>query len=358
MAEPMDARAFIDLLPLPAMLVDQERFISGANGPATRLLAGPPQERAADASGRTGLTGRHYLSVLRQPAIVERIEACLEQGRRGTARFTRQLAGERQEFRLSMAPLGETGAALLIFEDITPFAEARRMRSEFVANVSHELRTPLTALQGFIETLQGPARDDPAARARFLEIMAREAGRMDRLIEDLLSLSRVEDRESQRPRGRVELCALIGEQIAALEPAAAARAVRIRTEGLAEPLEIPGDGDQLRQVFANLLDNAIKYGAEGGEVCLRLHRRDYITALRGPGVEIDITDQGEGIPAHQIGRLTERFYRIDKHRSRDMGGTGLGLAIVKHILNRHRGRLRIASEPGRGSTFSVLLPLG
>lgn len=343
----MDAEYLIGLLPLPAMVIGQERFIGGMNPPAARLLG-------------EGLAGRHYMAVLRQPAIVERIEACLKRGEAGSAQFSRRLAGQVQEFRLTIAPLEQAAqrAALLMFEDITPFEEARRMRSEFVANVSHELRTPLTALQGFIETLQGPARDDPRARARFLEIMAREAERMNRLIEDLLSLSRVEDRENQRPRESVELCGLIREQVAALEPAAARRAVRIRSEGLGQALELPGDGDQLRQVFANLLDNAIKYGAEGGEVRLRLRRRQHVAALRGPGVQIDISDQGEGIPAHQIGRLTERFYRIDTHRSRDMGGTGLGLAIVKHILNRHRGRLRIASEPGKGSTFTVFLPLG
>ncbi len=339
----MHAESFVTLLPMPAMVIGEDRFIGALNQAATRLLG-------------AGLAGRHYMTVLRQPGIIEKVEASLEQGQRGSARFSRKVAGQAQEFRLAIAPLPDSSAVLLVFEDVTPFEEARRMRSDFVANVSHELRTPLTALQGFIETLAGPARDDPEARARFLEIMGREAERMDRLITDLLSLSRVEDREGQRPRERVELCGLIREQVAALEPAAARRGVTMTCEGLEAPVALPGDADQLRQVFANLLENAIKYGREGGEVRLRLKQKEHIAALRGPGLQVDISDQGEGIAAHQIGRLTERFYRIDTHRSRNMGGTGLGLAIVKHILNRHRGRLRIASMPGKGSTFTVLLP--
>ena len=341
----MNAESFVTLLPMPAMVIDEARFISALNQAGARLLG-------------AGLDGRHYMTVLRQPGTIEKIESCLDKGGKETAPFSRQVAGQAQEFRLAIAPLPDSGAVLVVFEDVTPFEEARRMRSDFVANVSHELRTPLTALQGFIETLAGPARDDPEARARFLEIMGREAERMNRLIEDLLSLSRVEDREGQRPREQLELCGLIREQVAALEPAAAKRGVTVTCEGLEVPVELPGDADQLRQVFANLLENAIKYGREGGEVRLRLKQKKTIAALRGPGLQVDISDQGEGIAAHQIGRLTERFYRIDTHRSRNMGGTGLGLAIVKHILNRHRGRLRIASMPGKGSTFTVLLPAG
>jgi len=341
----MTAESFVDLLPMPAMVIDDERVITSLNAAAGALLG-------------DDLAGRHYMTVLRQPSIIEQIEASLDNREKARLRFARQADGRQQVFRISTAPTPDAGAVLVVFEDVTPFEEARRMRSDFVANVSHELRTPLTALQGFIETLAGPARDDPKARARFLTIMEREAERMNRLIEDLLSLSRVESSESRRPRSQVDLSAVIREQVAALEPQAKQRNVQVLCEGLEAQQMLMGDADQLRQVFANLLENAIKYGAQGGEVVLRLTRQAHIALLRGPGIKVAISDKGEGIPAHQIGRLTERFYRIDAHRSRNMGGTGLGLAIVKHILNRHRGRLRITSKPGHGSTFTVLLSLG
>lgn len=343
----MTVEKFVQLLPMPAMVIGKDRIIRALNQGAQDLFG-------------SDQAGRHYMTALRHPDIIEQVETCLDKGCEvgiGKLRYRRQDRGQNQVFRISSAPIDAGAAVLLVFEDITPFEEARRMRSDFVANVSHELRTPLTALQGFIETLAGPARDDAQARARFLEIMGREAERMNRLIGDLLSLSRLEDDEGRRADGEVDLARLIREQIAALEPGAAKRGVRLRHEGLEVSLIVPGDGDQLRQVFANLLENAMKYGREGGEVMVRATRHDMVAALRGPGVEVAVSDQGEGIAAHHIGRLTERFYRIDSHRSRDMGGTGLGLAIVKHILNRHRARLRIASTPGRGSTFTVLLPL-
>ncbi len=342
----MTVEKFVDLLPMPAMVIGANRAISGLNQAARELL-------------EAATIGRHYMTVLRQPDVIEQIENCLARNCGAGAdklRYSREVGGRSQVFRISTAPVEESGAVLLVFEDITSFEEARRMRSDFVANVSHELRTPLTALQGFIETLQGPAREDAPARARFLAIMEREAERMNRLIGDLLSLSRLEEDEGQRPRGEVDLAGLICEQIAALEPRAQKRGVHMRLEGLERRLIVPGDADQLRQVFANLLENAIKYGREGGEVLVRVRRHEQVAALRGPGVEVAVIDQGEGIEAHHIGRLTERFYRIDSHRSRNMGGTGLGLAIVKHILKRHRARLRITSTPGEGSTFTVLLP--
>ncbi len=341
----MEADQIVALLPIPALAISGARRVLALN---------PEGEALLGAGGR----GRHYMTMLRQPDLVERIEAALAGGGAGQGRFTRREAGRAQDFKVAIRPLPAGGGVLVAFEDVTPFEEARRMRSDFVANVSHELRTPLTALKGFIETLRGPARDDPQARARFLEIMATEAERMDRLIEDLLSLSRVESRERQRPTERVELCGLIRDQAAALGPQAQKRDVRLVLEGCEGRALVPGDADQLRQVFANLIENAIKYGAEGGEVRLVLSPIAHEPALRGAGVMVRVIDRGEGIPEHHIGRLTERFYRVDTHRSRDMGGTGLGLAIVKHILNRHRGRLRIASTPGQGSTFTVLLPAG
>jgi two-component system phosphate regulon sensor histidine kinase PhoR len=227
-----------------------------------------------------------------------------------------------------------------------------RMRADFVANVSHELRTPLASLIGFIDTLRGPAANDPPAQQRFLGIMGEQAARMNRLIDDLLSLSRIELIEHQAPSDTVELCELVTRLVAGFEPRLRERSVKL---DLRVPDELPaviGDADQLTQVLQNLLDNAVKYGREGGTV-----RLDVATAPPGrPGVVVTVADQGAGIPREHLPRLTERFYRVDTGRSRAAGGTGLGLAIVKHIVNRHRGQLAIESEEGTGTTVTVWLP--
>jgi two-component system phosphate regulon sensor histidine kinase PhoR len=230
---------------------------------------------------------------------------------------------------------------------------ATNIRRDFVANVSHELRTPLTALIGFIETLKGPARDDAAARMRFLTIMEREAGRMNRLVRDLLHLSRVEAEERIRPREKIDVVGIVNMAVATLRPLAQASEVVIEV-AVAEPCELPGDPDQLTQVFNNLIENAIKYGGAGKTVHIRFSTEG---SLRGPVLRVDVVDQGEGIDQVHLPRLTERFYRVDSHRSREQGGTGLGLAIVKHIVSRHRGWFKVDSVVGQGSTFSVLLPL-
>jgi two-component system phosphate regulon sensor histidine kinase PhoR len=234
--------------------------------------------------------------------------------------------------------------------------EAFQMRRDFVANVSHELRTPLTALMGFIETLLGAARDDAEARERFLAIMAREAGRMNRLVGDLLSLGRVEAEERVRPTSPVDLTGLVRSVIHSLAPLAEAERTEIETVFPATTIVVPGDSDQLAQVVSNLLENAIKYSRPDTTVKVSLAEDSNHPMLRQDAIVFTVEDQGEGIEATHIPRLTERFYRIDTHRSREMGGTGLGLAIVKHIVNRHRGRLRITSEHGKGSRFSVILP--
>ncbi|MAN98569.1 MAG: two-component sensor histidine kinase, partial [Roseovarius sp.] len=241
------------------------------------------------------------------------------------------------------------------FEDLTEREHAAQMRRDFVANVSHELRTPLTALMGFIETLQGPARHDQAAIDRFLGIMQSEAARMERLVRDLLSLSRVESEERVRPRDEVNLSQVIGSVLHALRPLARDRACDISFEA-PEGMVVRGNDDQLQQVFTNLVENAIKYGGKGNRITITLERTPRDATLRAPAIVARVRDQGPGIDPLHIPRLTERFYRVDTHRSREMGGTGLGLAIVKHIVNRHRGRLRISSAPGEGSEFSVILP--
>ena len=341
-----DAQALLKALPFPAVLIAPTERIEAANAPATALF------------GHDG-TGRHYITVLRQPATLDVIEATLRDGHPRESRYLGAEGGRDTTWRASVREVPEPGrrSVLVTFEDMTAVEEAGQIRRDFVANVSHELRTPLTALLGFTETLRGPARDDPAARDRFLAILAREASRMARLVDDLLSLSRVEAEERRRPMGRVDLRALTISVAATIEPLAERSGTELRIDVPDGAVEVPGDPGQLRQVLTNLVENAIKYGGRGGPVEVTLSQPADEPALRRRGVRLSITDHGSGIAAQHIPRLTERFYRVDAHRSREVGGTGLGLAIVKHIVNRHRGRLRIESELGKGSRFTVVLPV-
>lgn len=337
------SQELISAMPIPAILVDVEGQIAATNQGAHGLFG-------------ARLLGRHYITVLRQPNLLDAVERAIQK-REETA--TQYLATEaRRDITLlaTCVPMKD-GRILISFEDRTLMEEAFQMRREFVANVSHELRTPLTALMGFIETLSGAARDDAEARDRFLAIMQREASRMNRLVADLLSLSKVEAEERVRPSGQVDLGKLLRTVIHSLEPLIEEKQTRLETKFPETMVEIPGDADQLAQVMTNLIENAVKYAPSGTRVRLTLHQVDAHPMLRADAVVLTVEDSGEGIDAVHIPRLTERFYRIDSHRSREMGGTGLGLAIVKHIVNRHRGRLRIESEKGKGSTFSVILPL-
>lgn len=301
-----------------------------------------------------GIIGRHHVLMLRQPVVLKAISASLADREPRSARLVVPRAGREDIYSVSVAGLTQ-GGVLCTFQDESARELAVQMRRDFVANVSHELRTPLTALIGFIETLRGPARDDATARDRFLQIMEREAGRMNRLVRDLLHLSRVESEEKVRPRTQTDLGQVIGLTLATLRPMIAEAEVEIVMDGPwpATGPSLPGDPDQLMQVFTNLIENAVKYGGRGKKVVLRLSQEE---GGQTSGFRIDVVDQGDGIAAVHIPRLTERFYRADAHRSRDQGGTGLGLAIVKHIVNRHRGTLRITSTLGEGSTFSVFLP--
>ncbi|UWQ06357.1 two-component sensor histidine kinase [Aliiroseovarius crassostreae] len=300
--------------------------------------------------------GRLYAAVLRQPVLLARIENALTGDLASPVRYLTNEATRDVIYETHVTP-GLHGSVVLSFLDITHKEEAGQMRADFVANVSHELRTPLTALSGFIETLRGPAREDAEARLRFLDIMEQEAGRMNRLVGDLLSLSRVEDMERVRPTDPQSIREILAAAVSMLRPQIDEQDV---TLNLSLPQDIddkvPGDRDQLLQVFTNLIENAVKYGRKGGIVEIFLETRMDQPGMKGPVLSVTVADQGEGIAAHHIGRLTERFYRVDGHRSREMGGTGLGLAIVKHILNRHRGRLRIESDVGKGSRFIVTLP--
>jgi two-component system phosphate regulon sensor histidine kinase PhoR len=244
---------------------------------------------------------------------------------------------------------------LMTFHDLTPLRRVEEMRADFVANASHELRTPLAALSGFIETLQGSAREDAKARERFLAIMQEQARRMARLIDDLLSLSRIELNAHRRPDALVDLAPIVRQVVDGLETLARDRGVTVHVEA-ARAMTVPGDRDELVRVFENLVENALKYGAPGKRVDVTLTPHE--SAEGEPEAQVAIRDYGPGIAPEHLPRLTERFYRVDVTESRAQGGTGLGLALVKHILNRHRGRLSIESKLGAGATFTVQLPTG
>jgi two-component system phosphate regulon sensor histidine kinase PhoR len=334
-ALPPMTRVLLDQLPSPVMLLDDEEKVLFVNH-AMRDVLGP------------GLDRKRASQVLRNPEVLSAIAGA----RRGAATnvpFSLPVPVERHyqvyAARISVSP----SVTALLLHDLTLVKRSEQMRADFIANASHELRTPLAALSGFIETLRGHARDDAAAREQFLEIMGVEAQRMRRLIDDLLSLSRIEMNEHVKPQGWVELESVVCQALAALKPLAAQDGITVTVEAQAGLPPVTGEADELVQLFQNLIHNAIKYGREGGQVRVTLGQTDgqIFAAVR---------DDGEGIAANVIPRLTERFYRVDVKRSRERGGTGLGLAIVKHIVNRHQGRLAIESRLGEGSTFTVFLP--
>lgn len=341
-------KELVEAISIPAFLVDAEARVSATNAGARQMLG-------------NRLEGRHYITALRQPPLLEAIEKAMGQGESARARFLSSDAGGDVTYLAVVTPLAQAApgnrAVLVCFEDHSAREEAGQMRRDFVANVSHELRTPLTAVLGFIETLRGAAKDDPAARERFLDIMETEASRMNRLVSDLLSLSRVEANERVRPTTPVALAPIVQSVLSTLDGLIKERGMTVQTLGLEKDIRVPGDADQLSQVVTNLAENAIKYSGRDRRVTLSLSQVPTHPLLRGPGAVLTVEDEGEGIDPLHIPRLTERFYRIDSHRSRELGGTGLGLAIVKHIVNRHRGRLQIDSTPGKGSVFTVILPL-
>jgi two-component system, OmpR family, phosphate regulon sensor histidine kinase PhoR len=347
------ARSVLETLPEPMLLLDADRRVVGSNKAAEALLG-------------EHLIERDLAGALRHPAVLPAVDAVLRGEGQRTAEFDITSPVERH-LSARIAPLAprrsERAAAVLLLNDLTAMKRSEQLRADFVANASHELRTPLASLVGFIETLRGPARDDRAASERFLGIMAEQASRMQRLVDDLLSLSRIEMNEHRPPTAATDLGAVVSSVAAALEPRAEARGMRIDLNLPAdEPLSVPGDGDELTQVFQNLIDNAIKYGTPGTTIEVEArHSARLLPGARGgrerASISLAVRDHGAGIAREHLPRLTERFYRVDPARSRELGGTGLGLAIVKHILNHHRGQLEIESEPGRGSVFTVHLPI-
>jgi two-component system, OmpR family, phosphate regulon sensor histidine kinase PhoR len=331
--------------------------------PDPLIVLGPDRAvRRANASARAAF-GVEMAAVLRHPdlrAAIDRALAAGEAGRPQVAEVSVPVPVPREVHATVAAldsPLAGGPGVLVVLSDRTRERAVERTRADFVANASHELRTPLASLMGFIDTLRGPAADDPPAQARFLEIMAEQAARMNRLIDDLLSLSRIELIEHQLPDDQVDMVELTERMLASFEIRLRQRRTKLDFVSDRELAPVTGDPDQLEQVLQNLLDNGLKYGRESG--LLRVSLSQVPPGGRWParnGVVLSVTDDGPGIPQQHLPRLTERFYRVDTGRSRAIGGTGLGLAIVKHVVNRHRGQLLIESEEGQGATFSVWLP--
>ena len=339
-------------LPDPVILLGEDRRVTQLNQAARQTF------------GRD-IVGRNLSVALRVPEVLEAADAVLTGTPMLEIEFTQPVPVERTYLArlvcLDMAALDGT-RVLMTLHDITSMRRVEQMRADFVANASHELRTPLSTLLGFIETLRGPAHDDAEARDRFLAIMQDQASRMARLVQDLLSLSRIELNEHSLPQTHVELSKLLARAVEALHPIAANRRMILDTQIDPELGDVLGQEDELIQVVQNLLDNALKYGREGTTVTVKAKQALRLPSsashlILGETAVISVADQSEGIAREHLPRLTERFYRIDTARSRSLGGTGLGLAIVKHIVNRHRGVLTIESTLGEGSLFSVYLPL-
>jgi two-component system phosphate regulon sensor histidine kinase PhoR len=336
-------RHVLERLPTPLVMIDRQGAVTFANPPARALF-----ERLA--------TGAHYSQTFRHPDLLSAIAEAMETGAHREFDFTRRGDATRHlRAHVHGAP-AEPGddrpRVICLFEDRTRDRQAEQLRTDFIANASHELRTPLASIKGFIETLRGPARDDAAAREEFLGVMAGQADRMQRLVDDLLSLSSIEMNQHQPPETPVRLAEIVTEVAKSLAPVAEARGAEIVVEAPPDALVL-GDRDQLSQALGNLVENALKYGRKGAPVRIA-------GAAANPSfpsmVGVAVIDQGEGVAREHIPRLTERFYRVSPKRSRDLGGTGLGLAIVKHIAARHRGELEIRSEPGVGSRFTLWLP--
>ena len=354
--------AIVERLPDPLLVLSPDRVPLRANAAARALFGsgGNPAKGGTAGPPRDG----DVAALLRHPTLAAAVDKALADGRPQTADLVlpvpvmRDIAAQI----IPMEPaLADGGRIVIMLSDRSRERALERMRADFVANASHELRTPLASLIGFIETLRGPAEDDAVARKRFLGIMAEQSERMQRLIDDLLGLSRIELTEHQPPTGTADVAAIARAEAEALEPLFRGRRATLAL-ALEDATAGPADGEQVAQVIRNLLENAVRHGREGGEVRLAVGRCEggpHLPNLRlpnRPGVLLSVTDDGPGIPPEHIPRLTERFYRVDRGRSRSAGGTGLGLAIVKHIVNRHRGHLLIESEPGSGATFRVWLP--
>lgn len=333
--------AFLNGLPIAAAVISTDQRLAVANALFSKAMG-------AD------LLGRHFITAFRQPDVIEAIEQVFADGAPLMVPFQAGAHGIATSYDMHITAVDQMVMVSLI--DRTDAENTGRLRTDFIANVSHELRTPLTALAGFIETLRGAARNDPAAQDRFLGLMDAEAGRMTQLVNELMTLSKLEGNGYQQPRAVIDLRDVVQAARNTLDLIAAKSDIALDCTLPDSAVQIIGDEGELRQVVINLVENALKYGCDGGRVMIAVDPVTHHTPIRGQGAKLTIADQGHGIAPHHIARLTERFYRVEAHRSRAVGGVGLGLAIVKHIVNRHRGRLKITSQSGQGTTITVILP--
>jgi len=338
--------AVIGAVPEPVVALNRNLEVVALNPPARALAPGLR-------------LGEQFPMALRIPALAAGISRAMARPGAQQVEFSE---GDRIErwYRAHVMPVACGGRPvelfLLTLHDLTPLRRVEEVRADFVANASHELRTPLAALSGFIDTLMGPARDDATAREQFLVIMQAQARRMARLIDDLLSLSRIELSEHIEPDASAELQPLLRHVVDAMQTLARERDVEMCVSAPRKALVVPGDRDELVRLFENLIENALKYAAAGKRVDIGVEQAGQSDKGK-PEIAVTVRDYGPGIAPEHLGRLTERFYRVDVGLSRSEGGTGLGLALVKHIVNRHRGRLTIESVLGAGSIFTVHLPL-
>jgi len=331
-----DAADVVRALSEPALVVDDQGVVRLANAAATDVLEADPAEL-------------HLSATIRVPAVLEAVAAVAAAGEGSVSVDYELRVPMLRSFRAHVASLGPGRGALVVLRDLTREQQIERMRADFVANASHELRTPLAALSGFLDTIMGAARHDEKAQTRFLGLMRSQADRMRRLIDDLLSLSRIEMNEHVRPSGEVDLAQVAAHVRDVLSGMARELDCEVTISG-ESTLAVTGSRDELVQVAQNLVENALKYGSSGKRIEITLRRT-------GEVAELSVRDHGPGIAPEHLPRLTERFYRINVQDSRARGGTGLGLAIVKHIVNRHRGKLSIVSTLGQGSEFSVRVPI-
>ncbi len=332
--------AVVEALPDPVLIVDRNLRIVAANGLSARLSALVRQGGALQLA-------------VRSPDILEAAARVLSSGKAEKITWHARVPVEQvHDVHVSPLQIGSLRHIAIILHDVTEVLRVERMRVDFIANASHELRTPLASLLGFVETLQGAARDDAKARVSFLEIMRNQGRRMARLLDDLLQLSRIEQNEHLQPRDQVNLADIVGHVIDTLSPMAQAAGVEL-VVNLPRTLLITGARDELIRVAENLIENAIKYGGETKNTPARV---DIALTVEGSEAILTVRDYGPGIAREHLPRLTERFYRADAPASRAKGGTGLGLAIVKHIVARHRGSLSISSTEGEGAEFRVTLP--
>src|SRR6201996_8397014 len=339
--------AIVAGMPDPAVLLDRAGRVIHLNVAAAQLAPALRKNELAQFA-------------LRSPEIITALREAIATTEPRRATYLDHVPVDRwMELVITPVPVptafgGTDKCMLMTFHDLTPLRRVEEMRADFVANASHELRTPLAALSGFIDTLQGPAKDDAKARERFLGIMHNQATRMARLIDDLLSLSRVELSAHVRPDTLVDIAPIMRQVIDGLEPLARERQVEVNIDLPETPAWIAGDREELMRLFENLVENALKYGASGGKVNVSLVAA---TSSEGqPELRVLVRDFGPGIAPEHLPRLTERFYRVDVGDSRAQGGTGLGLSLVKHIVSRHRGRLLIESVLKNGATFTACFP--